>query len=293
VSSILAQPDKRHPICTAVAIVLGITLVLTLLAHLTRPAAADELGTVIVEAQDENFQLIGGACYEINNGTELVGPRCDSAQFDGDPREGWVAFVELAPGDWVISEVLVSDGYQIAGDAVQDVHLAAGEIVGVVFTHTAVEPPVEPTPDFDAVVDPPPLPSDPPISTADVPTPVPPFCAGREATIVAATSEKSLPTKIFGTNGDDVIVGTAGPDVIQSGGGHDRICALGGNDSVQAGAGNDRAEGGDGADTLAGEAGADHLDGGAGKGDSCDGGGTGLLRERDQAVNCESMVGIP
>jgi len=74
--------------------------------------------------------------------------------------------------------------------------------------------------------------------------------------------------KIFGTDGDDMLVGSAGADVITA-----RL----GDDKVYAGAGNDIVDGGEGDDVLAGEDGDDLLKGGAGDNDLFGGAGNDIL----------------
>jgi hypothetical protein len=98
--------------------------------------------------------------------------------------------------------------------------------------------------------------------------PVPPTCAGREATVVGTGGDDLL----VGTAGDDVIVGLGGADRIEGRGGDDRICGGRGRDLLLGGSGADRLHGGAGRDALAGGRGGDRITGGA-RSDQLAGGG--------------------
>jgi hypothetical protein len=252
---------------------IGFALVLALV-FAAAPVAAQESGALIIEARDQAGALIPGGCYTVSGDAGLFGPFCD------DDADGQIELVEVPPGEWTVWEDFGPKGYQLAGDASQVVFVDPGATVVVVFAHV----PIEQEGDLgDLVIEAEARPADPPYQPVEVTPPVrlnlTPTCAGLRATIVGATSASGVPTKIVGTNGDDVIVGTAGPDLISGLGGQDTICSLDGNDVVG---------GGDGDDTLAGGAGVDHLDGGPGKRDACDG-GTGS----DVAIGCESTTTIP
>jgi Ca2+-binding RTX toxin-like protein len=242
---------------------------------------AVETGTIVAESVDEEGAPLPGGCYVIE-GPEYPVEVCDNDAGDADATPGRVEFQDLLPGDWLIVEVHVPDGYQPARDQV--VSLQPGATVLVVFEHDPNDPDIA----YEA------QPPDPPYQPVEVTPPtrldidLTPTCGGVKATIVAATSATGAPTKIVGTEGDDVIVGTAGPDLIAGLGGHDRICSLDGADIIGGGDEDDWLEGGAGDDAIAGGAGIDHLDGGPGKRDACDGGGG-----SDTATGCETTVAIP
>jgi hypothetical protein len=70
--------------------------------------------------------------------------------------------------------------------------------------------------------------------------------------------------RVFGGNGDDVLVGSAVAEQLFGGRGNDRLDGAGGNDALAGDAGNDVLLGGDGGDALRGGAGNDVLAGGWG-----------------------------
>jgi len=84
-----------------------------------------------------------------------------------------------------------------------------------------------------------------------------PSCNGVPATIVANAGGGRL----FGTQGDDVIVGSDQRDIIFGRGGNDIICSGDGSDRVYGGRGQDEIFGGAGADWLFGQRGDDVLNG--------------------------------
>lgn len=95
----------------------------------------------------------------------------------------------------------------------------------------------------------------------------------------------SLPTTVFGGDGNDSITGSTGGDSILGEDGNDVVSLLGGddwasggngNDTISGGAGRDSLLGGDGADRLLGQGSVDLLDGGAGI-DYLDGGTSGSI----------------
>lgn len=88
-----------------------------------------------------------------------------------------------------------------------------------------------------------------------------PQCDGLDATIVGMSS----PEKLFGTEGDDVVVLGDGNDIFVGKGGNDVVCAGAGADVIYPGAGTDRVFGEDGDDRVYEGPGDDHLDGGAGE----------------------------
>jgi hypothetical protein len=255
---------------------LGIVLVIALLV---RPAAAGEDGTLIVELRDPEGAPLGGGCF-LAEGIEAKPPVCDNDGRDGAPDVGVVQFADLLPGEWLVLQTSAPAGYAIGADTAQTVSVGPDETVSVTFVNAPSEPGIVSSfPDVDAEVQPPDQPHQPIATAPPARIDLTPTCNGRKATIVAAANASGVPTKIVGTNGDDVIVGTAGPDLIAGLGGHDTICSLGGDDIVG---------GGDGDDVIAGGGGIDHLDGGPGKRDACDGGaGT------DVAVGCETIAAIP
>ncbi len=117
-------------IASSLTIGLGIAL---LLAFPALPIAAGEVGTVIVLVEDQDGNALGGSCHSFD-GPTYVGEVCDNAGSDADARVGWVKVADLAPGDWVISEVDVPDGYQIVGDPSLPAVVGPGATVTVVFT---------------------------------------------------------------------------------------------------------------------------------------------------------------
>lgn len=85
--------------------------------------------------------------------------------------------------------------------------------------------------------------------------------------------------KLFGQNGDDILISGAGIDYLEGGEGDDRLTAGAGDDLLEGGAGDDTLTGGDGDDILFGGKSQDILNGGAGndklfaqEGDSMTGG---------------------
>jgi Ca2+-binding RTX toxin-like protein len=101
-----------------------------------------------------------------------------------------------------------------------------------------------------------------------VPSPEPPPCNGKPASIV-------------GTGGADQLTGTPAADVIAALGGNDKVSGLAGSDVICGGTGKDKLKGGPGKDTLVGQKGKDTLNGGGSK-DTCIGG-----TSNDSASNCE------
>ena len=79
------------------------------------------------------------------------------------------------------------------------------------------------------------------------------------------------PTRIVGTEEDDVLTGTENRDVIEGLGGNDIIEGLAGNDTISGGRGNDLISAGDGKDSVTGDGGHDSILGGDGD-DRIDGG---------------------
>jgi hypothetical protein len=275
---------------STVAIGLGVVLIFAIVA---RPTAAQVDGSIVVQAIDQDGNRLPGGCY-LAEGPEVRGPVCDNGPYDHDADEATVDFGDLPPGDWIVSEIEAPYGYRTTGDPSHLVAVDPGETALVVFEYAPIEDGGDPhDPDFEPVARP----------TAELFEPVPvtpppqiflaPSCAGVKATIVVATSANGAPTKVFGTNGNDVIVGTAGPDQIDGRGGHDLICSLDGADAIQGGDGNDWIDGGPGDDTLAGATGEDYLNGSFGKRDACDGGTTPGGFENDIALGCETTAAIP
>ena len=74
----------------------------------------------------------------------------------------------------------------------------------------------------------------------------------------------TLPTRLRGGDGDDVLVSGAGADLLDGGPGGDLVAGNAGNDLVLGGLGDDSLHGGDGADSIDGDRGGDTADGGAG-----------------------------
>lgn len=80
-------------------------------------------------------------------------------------------------------------------------------------------------------------------------------CLGRIASIVGTSHND----RIWGTDGQDVIVARGGDDLITSGNANDRICGNGGEDQAYGLADNDRLQGDSQADQLLGGAGSDRM----------------------------------
>jgi alpha-tubulin suppressor-like RCC1 family protein len=103
-----------------------------------------------------------------------------------------------------------------------------------------------------------------------------PTCGGEHATVFAGPGEvQSLDgDMVLGTDGADVIVVVGGGHYIKARNGNDRICAYGdernrvygddGNDLIITGNGDDDIDGGDGADVIYSQGGHDRVDGGDG-----------------------------
>ncbi len=72
------------------------------------------------------------------------------------------------------------------------------------------------------------------------------------------------PTKITGTDNDDVLAGDSGRNVIMGLAGNDTISGGANNDIVKGGVGDDNIDGGDSSDALYGEEGNDQISGGGG-----------------------------
>ena len=95
---------------------------------------------------------------------------------------------------------------------------------------------------------------------------------GRGNDVITVDSSVNLPTKIYGSDGDDTITGGFGADRIIAGDGNDVVYAgnakdivygEAGDDYLRGGSGTDLCDGGDGRDTIIADTGNDHLWGGA------------------------------
>ena len=84
---------------------------------------------------------------------------------------------------------------------------------------------------------------------------------GNGADDIAIERDVTLPSEIYGGEGDDVIKGGGGNDVMFGEGGDDKLKARDAHDIVVGGAGSDTLAGGDGRDLLFGGAGADKIAG--------------------------------
>lgn len=78
-----------------------------------------------------------------------------------------------------------------------------------------------------------------------------------DATIAVANLLSALNSRIYGTNGDDILTGTAADDEVYGLEGADTLYGMAGNDVLDGGAGNDILVGGQGVDILTGGADAD------------------------------------
>jgi Ca2+-binding RTX toxin-like protein len=75
---------------------------------------------------------------------------------------------------------------------------------------------------------------------------------------------QSIPMKIFGGLGNDILSGSFQQDTIDGGAGTDVIDGSDGDDVITGGAGDDQTQGGRGSDTIDGQVGDDTIDGGIG-----------------------------
>ena len=111
------------------------------------------------------------------------------------------------------------------------------------------------------------------------PTPSPPSCFGKPATIVGTPGNDTLVGQggvsdvIWGGGGNDTIIGGdfygedqipgSAPDLLCGGPGDDRVLGSPGNDKLSGGKGNDRVDGENGADVEQGNAGRDRVGSGS------------------------------
>ncbi len=94
---------------------------------------------------------------------------------------------------------------------------------------------------------------------------------------IIVDSNITLPTRLYGDAGNDVLVGGGGPDLLVGGDGNDQLDGRGGDDVLKGNSGDDILSGGDGNDELLGGGGADELNGNAGDDILRGGGGADVL----------------
>src|SRR5699024_3396084 len=86
------------------------------------PEAA--LGSLIVTLQDENGTPIGGACFELQQDDEVIGPVCDAD--DPFPDNGNTGFFDIPSGSYTLHESTVPDDTEAIAD--QEVEVPANDL---------------------------------------------------------------------------------------------------------------------------------------------------------------------